>query len=296
MSINQQAYAWGAKRPKIPPSTPPVVVTPSPPPVVVTPPPVTPNTGPYVDQITEMVSSSSCINYSFKDRGRAPAGYIKGVTLGFARSLCRLKKSDQTPSAIAAIMSKADSNNDAKDALTHYQNVFSSLSFTNSVAGVDPLRADYTLLMGLGMRESSGTYCEGWDVSAGSNRPSSAAEAGLFQTSYDSISASSELSKLYSEYKSGSSTRCFLNVFKEGASCKSSSTLGTGAGADFQVFNKACPAFATEYAATMLRILRGHYGPINRQEAEVVPGCNQLLKNVQALIEQDTENACADIL
>ena len=46
----------------------------------------------------------------------------------------------------------------------------------------------------------------------------------------------------------------------------------------------------------MLRILRGHYGPINRQEAEVVPGCNQLLKNVQALIEQDTENACADIL
>jgi hypothetical protein len=193
------------------------------------------------------------------------------------------------------IMSAADTKNDAKDALTHYQNNFLSLQVQLNLAGNEPLRALYVLGMGLGMRESSGTYCEGWDTSAGSNRASSAGEAGLFQTSYDSIKASPELQKLYTEYKTTASSRCFLNVFKEGASCKSNSTLGTGAGADYQVYNKACPAFATEYAMTMLRIQRSHYGPINRLEAEVNPACNQMLKSVQELVNQDPQGACQDI-
>jgi hypothetical protein len=109
------------------------------------------------------------------------------------------------------------------------------------------------------------------------------------------MGASPELAKLYTEYKTTASDRCFLSTFKEGASCSSSSNLGTGAGADYQAYNKACPAFATEYAMTMLRILRGHYGPINRREAEVIPACDQLLKNVQELINRDSENACQDI-
>jgi hypothetical protein len=71
--------------------------------------------------------------------------------------------------------------------------------------------------------------------------------------------------------------------------------LGTGAGADYQVFNKACPAFATEYAMTMLRVQRSHYGPINRLEAEVIPACNQLLLNVQELVNRDPQGACQDI-
>lgn len=319
LSLSTQVHAMGARRPrtgnttpptrvppaptKVPVPTPSPVPVPTPKPVPVptpTPTPVPPTTsgpvgGPYVDQIKELAGSSSCASYSFKNRGKAPAGYIKGVALSFARSLCRLKKSEQNPSGIAAIMSKANSHNDAKDALSHYDTNLKSLSLQIETAGVEPLRADYVLGLGLGMRESSGTYCEGWDRSAGSNRPSSAGEAGAFQTSFDSMASSPELSKLYSEYKNSDSSRCFLDVFKQGASCSSLSNLGTGAGADYQAFNKSCPAFAAEYAMTMLRIQRSHYGPINRKEAEVVPACNQMLKNVQDLIDRDPENACQDI-
>ncbi len=326
-SLSTQVYAMGSRRPKMPtrtttgrvppiPEKTPVSVpmpspiakptpAPTPAPTPTTPiakptpapkPPVSaPVGGPYVDQIKELVKGSSCANYSWKSRGRAPLGYVKGVALSFARSICRLKKADQTPSGLSAILSKANTGNASKDALAHYQSNFSGISLPINTAGEDPIRAVYVLGMGLGMRESSGSYCEGWDKSAGSNRSSSAGEAGVYQTSYDSMGASPELSKLYSEYKASNSSRCFLETFKEGVSCGSMSNLGTGAGADYQSFNKSCPAFATEYAMTMLRIQRSHYGPINRKEAEVIPACDQLLKNVQDLIDRDPENACQDI-
>ncbi len=157
------------------------------------------------------------------------------------------------------------------------------------------MRAIYALGMGLGMRESSGSYCEGWDASAGSNRPSAAAEAGAFQVSYDSMGASSELRKLYQEYQASPSRRCLLDVFKEGVSCRSRSILGSGAGATYQAFNKACPAFAAEYAMTLLRIQRTHFGPINRKEAEVVPACESLLSSVQQLVDSDPNTVCGEI-
>lgn len=144
------------------------------------------------------------------------------------------------------------------------------------------------------MRESSGAYCEGWDISAGSNRSSAQAEAGAFQVSYDSIGVSSELKKLYAEYKT-SPQRCGRSVFKEGASCKSQSILGTGAGATFQAFNKSCPAFATENAMILLRLQRSHFGPIIRKEAEVVPSYGTLLKKVEQIVDANPEGVCGEI-
>jgi len=305
LSTTSQVYASGAKLPiletngtEVSDTTPstggssPTTPTTPTSPTTTTPPR---EAGPYVDQIKELVASSSCASYSWSDRGRAPAGYTKGVALSFARGLCRLKASENKASGLVNILAAARSSSATKDALTHYQSNFASLPIQTSVAGTEPLRALYVLGMGLGMRESSGKYCEGWDRSAGSSRPSAAGEAGVFQTSLDSMGASPELSKLYTEYKANPG-RCMLDVFKQGVSCSSMSNLGTGAGADYQAFNKACPAFATEYAMTMLRIARSHYGPINRKEAQVVPACNSLLKNIQDLIEQDPQNACDDIM
>lgn len=246
----------------------------------------------YVEAITQSMGTSACAKYSWKDRGRAPAGYIKGMGLAFARSLCRTHLTP--PNALAALMSKAAAGNAAKDALSHYQAKYTSAGIRTNVAGAEALRALYVLGMGLGMRESSGAYCEGWDTSAGSNRPATSAEAGLFQTSYDSIGASKYLKELYTEYKA-SPARCHLNVFKEGASCRAQTVLGSGVGAEFQKFNKSCPAFATEYAVTLLRILRAHFGPINRREAELNKSCNTALKNVQTLVEADAVNACAEL-
>jgi hypothetical protein len=281
-----QVFALGAKRPRINPGNTTPSPTPSTPPI---------EYGPYVDQIKELARASTCSQYSWKNRGRAPTGYTQGVALSFARGFCRLKASENTPSPLVAILAAARSTNANKDALTHFQTKFSQLSIQTNVAGAEPLRALYLLGMGLGMRESSGKYCEGWDRSAGSNRPSAAGEAGLFQTSLDSMGTSFELSKLYTEYRT-KPERCFLDVFKTGVTCSSMSNLGTGAGAEYQSFNKACPAFATEYAMVMLRLARTHYGPINRKEAEINPDCHELLKDVQNLIERDPQNACDDIM
>lgn len=246
----------------------------------------------YVQNVNQIMGSSSCAKYSWKSRGRAPAGYIKGVGLSFARSLCRTHLAGGN--ALAALLSAANTKNSSKDALSHYNAVFSSNQIRTDVAGPEALRALYTLGMGLGMRESSGAYCEGWDTSAGSNRPSAAAEAGIFQTSYDSIGASRYLKELYTEYQS-SPNRCHLTTFKEGVSCRSRGILGSGAGADYQRFTKACPAFATEYAMTLLRVLRAHFGPINRREAEVVKSCNSALLAVQKLVEADAVHACNEL-
>lgn len=245
--------------------------------------------GPYVEQIVALADSSTCAQTTFTGRGKAPAGYIKGVALSFARSLCRAKSG----SSLSSVMAKS-AGSTTSDALAYYQSKFAESSISIGSGAENSLRALYTIGMGLGMRESSGRYCEGWDRSAGANRSSSAGEAGIYQTSYDSMGLSSELRKLYEEYKSRPEL-CHQDVFREGVSCGPINILGSGAGADYQEFNIKCPAFAAEYAMTMLRIARSHYGPINRKEVQVVPACNDLLKSVEDLINSDPY-ACQDLL
>lgn len=290
LAISSQAFASGAKLPDVATKDPTSTTGQTGDSTTNTPtlPPST-TAGAYVDQIKQIASNSSCMTYSWKNRGRAPSGYIKGMALSYARSLCRAKEK----TSLGLLLSAANTGNTSKDAIAYYASIFNNIPIGVKSQGGETLRALYTLGIGLGMRESSGVFCEGWDRSAGSSRPSSAGEAGLFQTSYDSIGSSPELTKLYSEYKA-STQRCMLDVFKVGASCSSLSNLGTGAGADFQTALKACPAFATEYAMTTLRVLKSHYGPIIRKEAEVVPACNNMLKSVQDLIDNDPY-ACDDL-
>lgn len=247
----------------------------------------------YVQQVKDIASKSACAQTSWVKRGRAPAGYMNGMALSYARSLCRIKAKGVVKPA-ANILRSADTRNAKKDVLTHYQDVLATLGLRTNVAGDEPLLATYTIGLGLGMRESSGKYCEGWDVAAGTDRSSSEAEAGLFQASYNSMAASSELKKLYDEYRANPN-RCMLDVFKAGVSCKSQSILGTGAGADYQKFVKSCPAFATEYTMALVRILRAHFGPLNRKEAQAVPACENMLSTVHQLIDSNPNAACAEI-
>ena len=50
-----------------------------------------------------------------------------------------------------------------RDALAHYASEFAALGMRNDVSGLDTLRHLFVLMIGLGMRESSGRYCEGRD-------------------------------------------------------------------------------------------------------------------------------------
>ncbi len=247
----------------------------------------------YSNQLKDLAAKSSCSQFNWANRGKSPAGYIKGMTLSYARSLCRIKAIGvRKPAAI--ILSSVNSKNPATDVLAHYQDFLAKAGISTDVSGDEPLHATYTIGMGLGMRESSGKYCEGWDVAAGSNRTSAEAEAGLFQVSYDSVAASAELGRLYEEYKANPK-RCLLEVFKDGVTCRPRGVLGSGAGAVYQEFNLKCPAFATEYAMTLLRLRRSHFGPINRKAAQIAPACDSLLKRVQQIVNQDPDAVCSEL-
>ena len=236
--------------------------------------------------ISDIAGSSQCSSYDWKGRGKAPKGYFKGIATVFARAVCDSSRSD------VVIVSAARTDNDLRDALSWYNSNFAALGMKNDVSGVDTLRHAYTLLIGLGLRESSGNYCCGRDMSAGFSEAISA-EAGTFQASLGASRASPELGKLFDKYKT-SDAGCLLDTFKEGASCSAgdAKNWGTGDGMLWQKRTKECPAFGAEYAAVLLRVLggtKGEFGPLRRKEAEIRPECDDMLKQVQKLVEQNPD-------
>jgi hypothetical protein len=195
--------------------------------------------------------------------------------------LCKLGAGD----AAATEMAKADTGNSNKDALAWYGNVFSAAGMNNSVSGPDTLRHLFVLMMGLGMRESSGRHCVGRDTTA-SNTTAETAEAGLFQTSFNARSASPLMPVLFTNYAANPSG--FLDVFKQGPVTCSAANLanfGSGPGKEFQRLSKECPAFAAEFAAVGLRNIRKHWGPINTRKAQLHPNADAMLKQVQQAID-----------
>jgi hypothetical protein len=234
-----------------------------------------------IDTITGIAAASAIAHFSWPQRGVAPIGYIKGMALVFARVLCKLNAGD----AAAVEMAKANTGNAARDALAHYDGVFAGLGMSNNVSGPDTLRHLFTLMVGHGMRESSGKFCEGQDRSAPQNQTADKAEAGLLQTSFDARSASPLLPVLFANYTANPAG--FMNVFKEGCSpctARNLENFGTGPGRDFQKLSKESPAFAVEFAGVTLRNERKHYGPINTRAAKVMPDCDAMLRQVQDFI------------
>jgi hypothetical protein len=233
-----------------------------------------------LDQITQMAGASALAGFAWKDRGKAPAGYIKGMALVYGRVYCKFKVAD------AAVLDMAQKNtgDQARDALAWYEDVFNAAGMDNTTSGVDTLRHLFVLLFGLGMRESSGKYCEGRDTTA-NNVTADTAEAGLFQMSFNANTASPLLPQIFAQYQANPSG--FVDAFKEGVRCSAASleNFGSGDGKEFQRLCKECPAFAAEFAAVALRHIRKHWGPINRKQAQVRPECDALLSQVQAAID-----------
>lgn len=214
-----------------------------------------------LDGIKTLAANSSCAKVDWANRGVAPKGYIKGMALVYARSICNPHK----------IVSSEVPGPKEKDALSYY--------------GIKPSNKNtYAFLIGLGMRESSGKHCCGRDASA-SNTSSTTAEAGMFQTSYNASSADSSLPGLLKD----NSKKCYLETFKEGVTCSSYnwSNYGSGDGLAFQVKAKGCPSFAAEFAAITLRTLRGHYGPVNRKEVQFKNECVNMLTEIENLINNN---------
>lgn len=217
--------------------------------------------------VAALAGTSSCAKHLWADRGRAPLGFIKGVTLVYSQRYCELK--GHADSAVTVMAGKAAQP--AKDALELYGKAGGS--------DVDRLRAVFALAMGEGMRESSGNTTEGYDKTV-HDQTAEIAEAGLFQVSHDSLGRSVWQQRVMDQY-AASPNSCLLDTFLEGVRPKTTPVVEAGPGAQFQTRMKSCPALATDYAVIMFRVDRTHFGPIVRQEAELVPECEDLLRSVE---------------
>lgn len=255
------------------------------------PPPMPPVFRPQtILDIQACAEASPVYRYSWNDRGRAPAGYIVGMALAYGQACLRLKMGDP----MVKEMAKANTHNDSIDALSWYNSSFKSLGMSNEAAGRDTLRHLYVLIMGLGMRESSGKHCEGRDTSA-SNTSSDTAEAGLFQTSWNAHSCCNEFVTLSDQYEVArakaepviEAPQGYLAEWSEGVSCNSTqwSCYGSGDGYMYQEICKHIPTAAVETCAVGLRNLRQHWGPINRREAELRPNADLLFKQVEVIVD-----------
>jgi hypothetical protein len=235
-----------------------------------------------IDQIVKLAGESELARARWEDRDVAPRGYVKGMAVMFGQVYAKWKAGDSA----ARVMAAANSGNDFSDALSWYDSRFRAAGMSNAAAGATTLRHLFVLLIGLGMRESSGRYWEGRDESSTEEATADTSEAGLFQQSWNARVASPELPKLFAAYSAKPDG--FLSIFQEGAGTPKASALqnfGTGEGVAFQKLCKSCPAFAAEAAAVGLRVIRRHWGPINRHEAEVRPEADRLLQQVQNAVD-----------
>lgn len=240
-----------------------------------------------ISAITHLAATSSLARHSWPGRGTAPLGYVKGMAVAFASTCQKLKDKDSAALVMASAVHESIAN-DRIDALSWYNSNFHKLGMNNDTAGIDTLRHLFALLIGLGMRESSGRYCEGRDRSA-SNTTADTAEAGLFQMSFNAFSASPELPKLFAIHSIADDSEIddgLYSIFREGVMATDAELVnfGHGDGAAFQRLCKRRPLFAVECAAVGLRVVRKHWGPINRKEAEIRPEADELLRAAQALV------------
>lgn len=243
--------------------------------------PATPTVGGgLAERAAALAVTHPLMHYSWPGRGHAPLGYIKGMAAAFAELNARLLAGGDSA---VDLMSSANSGNDARDAISWFNSNFHAIGMDNSRPGQDVLRHLFVLMTGLGMRESSGRYCEGHDRSAG-NVGADTAEAGMFQQSWDSQGATAEIKKLLDHY-SAPEADGLVGIFRDGVTPRPDdlTTYGSGTGAAFQKLAKAKPMFAVECAAVGLRVLRRHWGPVNRKELELRPEADDLFRKVQAL-------------
>ena len=226
------------------------------------------------EAITVTARTSECARRDWPDRGQAPAGYMVGMALTYARNYCAVLRNaqDATATMAAPILPQSEQT----DALAYYGR-------SDSTAP-ERLRALFTLLTGLGMRESTGNTTEGRDLEV-TIPTAENAEAGLFQTSFDSFDVTPWFAAMKADF-SADPAMCLLPQFLEGVIDMQLPIFGSGPGAQYQVFVKQCPSYAANYAALMLRLERNHFGPINTQKAEITNECMSMLKSVEAIAQR----------
>jgi hypothetical protein len=211
------------------------------------------------EKVLAIVAASSCKSTNWKERGHAPAGYIKGMALLYARHVC-------TPNETTKHFGGPRVNS-IQDVLNIYHK--------------ESMRDLFTLALSAGMYESSGKYTCGRDRSANFTSEDGA-EAGIFQTSYNASSADAYM-RTMAPYKDD----CLLDVFKEGVAPSSPANAENWgkpdtAGYKYQQLSKSCPAYHAEFSLIAMRKLNRHFGPSRSGKLEFKSECAAMLEQIES--------------
>jgi uncharacterized protein (TIGR02594 family) len=233
------------------------------------------------DKIAAEVVGSELAGFVWDDRGVAPLGYLQGMALTFALAV----QEWQAGNPVALEIARADTGKEDTDALAWLAPEFEEMGFSNRQDGLNTLRALFVLLIGLGMRESSGKYYCGRDTTA-TNVESDTAEAGLFQTSWNIRSCSPLMEELLATYWADPNGWLAVFAKKQNPTASNLSHYGSGDGARYQFLAKFSPSFAAYVTALGLRKRRQHWGPVNRREVELTNEADALLMAVQKMVTE----------
>ena len=221
------------------------------------------------------------------NQGKAPPGYLKGLALTYVKLICEHDE-DLIAKQVYEIATAPVGSPD-RDALAHYG--------LKPATPTDRLNVTFALMIGSNARESSWRPCVGRDINAkasdvkGCLPPGSGStcEAGLAQTSYNSVPKSGALKDLYDsylEYPRG----CFEKEYYGKTTCTEANWKNHGTDPKalaFQALSKSCPGYTVESGLIMFRTTRTHYGPLNQKKAEVYPACSAMFERIrQAVIKQ----------
>ena len=247
--------------------------------------------------LDNIATKGGCAGMVYGNQGKAPPGYLKGLVRTYVKLVCE-KDQDVIAKSVYEIAT-ASIGSSEKDALAHYGLVPKSPT--------DRLNSTFAMMIGSNARESSWRPCCGRDILAKESDvkeclngvyngvkytgSGSTCEAGLAQTSYNSIANTGPLRDLfdsYLEYPRG----CFETIYYGKTTCSEANWKNHGSdpkAVAFQRLSKTCPGFTVESGLIMFRTNRKHYGPINQKKAEVYSQCVSMFEEVrQAIIKQPT--------
>jgi hypothetical protein len=230
-----------------------------------------------IAEIVAMAQASPIDDYEWPDRGISPPGYIAGMALCYAIAVQSLILNASHAKAMAKPLGSSD-----VDALKHYEAELRQKGCKLDTPE-DRLRSLFVLKIGAAMRESSGRYCEGRDLSA-SNVQADTAEAGIEQASWNVRSADPSLPGLLDEFWQNPNGFRFEFAENVEPTAENLDVYGSGEGARYQFLAKFCPLFAVFVSGVALRTRKDHFGPVKRKEVTIKKEADDLLKQVQALI------------
>lgn len=234
-------------------------------------------------KIARIADQSACARIDWPGRGFAPKAYLRGMALTYAKAVCA---ADAGGDSAASVMNKGFGPV-GEDALS------SNFWGESGNSRLGHIRTAFAVAIGLGMRQSGGNPTAGRDRSK-PYQSADGAEAGLFQTTYQSLGSNPWLPNLLDEYTANPSL-CQSAVFMKGLRDLRQKVVGSGAAADYQKRIKACPALAAESAVVMLRTAKSQFGPIEAHQVELRPECDDMLRQVEKVLPCEVGRAPLEV-